>query len=230
MCVLLCLCGVAVLICSSHHLLRTVILPYQSVEDVSGPDTSGADPLHAISKTHMCRVHANARPCMSLCIKCCHTLSLSCRMHLATPPRASACSAQQATANRICSSAMPPTTCREFWVATPLGWVTLTPPCCKPSSVRVRVMMHACIPVSKACSCGFADEEWVAKWLEECFLLCVCQCVYCSCSHYCTFPPTGFCWWKRRKTPRPSTSSPSCCLHPPVLPPLSAIWAPLFHH
>lgn len=24
------------------------------------------------------------------------------------------------------------------------------------------------------CLCGIADEEWVAKWLEECFLLCVC--------------------------------------------------------
>ncbi len=100
-------------------------------------------------------------------------------MCLATPPRASACSAQQAMAHPICSSAMPPTTCRGFWVATPLGWAPLTPPCCKPSSVRVRVCVRFCL-CAKVCLCRSADEERVAKWLEDCVLrfVCVCVCVY----------------------------------------------------
>lgn len=42
---------------------------------------------------------------------------------------------------------------------------------------------------------GLAEEEVVAKWLEECVLHClgVYICVHCSWSHYCVFTPTGFC-------------------------------------
>lgn len=123
----------------------------QCVGDSRMIDMSCADPpsLHLQSERHLCTQNANAHPCMPSCIKRSHTLPLSCRMCLAMPRRASACSAQQAMANPICCSVMPPTTCREFWVATPLGWAPLIPLCCKPSSVRVRVMTCAYLPVCK---------------------------------------------------------------------------------
>lgn len=130
-------------------------------------------------------------------IRCHHThTSVSCRLRLETPPKVSGCSTQQATAELICSSATPPTTCRGCWVATPPGWAPHTPPCCRPSSVRVSL-----------CVCVY--------------LLCVCfrVCVHCSCSHYCSFPPPGFCWWNRRKTSRASSF---LCLPPsshPAFPP-----------
>lgn len=129
-----------------------------------------------------------------------HT-SVSCRLRLETPPKASGCSTQQATAELICSSATPPTTCRGCWVATPPGWAPHTPPCCRPSSVRVSLCVCVCVKCV--------------------YLLCVCfrVCVHCSCSHYCSFPPPGFCWWNRRKTSRASSF---LCLPPsshPAFPP-----------
>ena len=135
--------------CSSFFLTDCVFVCV-CVVDTRMTDTSCAHPAAThththTENTHMYAEHANAHPRMPSCIKSCHTLSLSCRMCLATPPRASACSAQQATAHPICSSTMPPTTCRGFWVATPLGWAPLTPPCCKPSSVRVRVCVCLCV-------------------------------------------------------------------------------------
>lgn len=104
---------------------------------------------------------------------CSHALNavtrcLSCRMCLAMPQRASACLARRATANPICCSAMPPTTCREFWVVTPLGWAPVTPPFCRPSSVRVRVMMSAYSPM---CTIGFyvgllMRSGWLSGWIS----------------------------------------------------------------
>lgn len=90
-------------------------------------------------------------------------------MRLAMPTRGSACSAQRGTENPMCFSMMTPTTCRGFWVVTPPGWAPLTPPCCKPSSVRVRVMVSLCL-------CVYVDLQMkcVAKWLEVCVFLCVC--------------------------------------------------------
>ena len=148
--------------CSSFFLTDCVFVCV-CVVDTRMTDTSCAHPAATHThkeNTHMYAEHANAHPRMPSCIKSCHTLSLSCRMCLATPPRASACSAQQATAHPICSSTMPPTTCRGFWVATPLGWAPLTPPCCKPSSVRVRVCVCVCVPVCTT----VLKSGWLSGW------------------------------------------------------------------
>lgn len=85
-------------------------------------------------------------------IRCHHThTSVSCRLRLETPPKASGCSTQQATAELICSSATPPTTCRGCWVATPPGWAPHTPPCCRPSSVRVSLCVCVCVFTYSVC-------------------------------------------------------------------------------
>ena len=149
-------------------------------------DTSWADPpathtdILAFPKepTHVYTLHANAHHCVPSCIKCCHTLSLACRTRLATPRRASACSAQRAMAILICSSVMPPTTCRGFWVATPPGWAPLTPPCCKRSSVRVRAV---CLCGVKVWLCVFLWIWWQTVAVAGGFLpvcVCVCECVH----------------------------------------------------
>ena len=139
------LCGISVIdlnISPRGYVLKIAIPLYWCAWDAKRTDSPVLIPWlhkHAISKTHVHRTRQ--RTSMHAFIR--HTLSLCCRMCLATPPWASACSVQQAMANPICCSVMPPSTCREFWVATPLGWAPLTPPCCKPSSVRVRVIMRA---------------------------------------------------------------------------------------
>lgn len=125
-----------------------------------------------------------------------------CRTHLEMPPGASACSTRRGTAKPTCSSATPPTTCRGFWVATPPGWAPRTPPCCKPSSARVRV----CV-----CMSG-----WLGEWR---------LCVHCS-SSYCRFFPSNRLllmeqWGEDvRHNPRPSASLlpplPAICVLPPL--------------
>lgn len=171
---------------------------YDAWEATGMTDTSCTDPLtekHTRTNRKHTHTHkAGAHQRTSLLVL---THFFFCRTRLETPPGASGCSARRATAKPTCSSATPPTTCRGFWVATPPGWAPRTPPCCKPSSARVRVV-HA--------------HERVAGGV--CWRLCV----RCSSSYCCFFPLQQASADGTVGARRPAQTTPSLSLRPPSPP------------